>query len=154
MWDPGLDDTSDDNTSIQGQEPVETHGLSDTMIQPGHKTVLGVAGSIVVGNIHSYTMLSGGIVVDRDDIAVSRVNYQLQETFVVIGGGMRDDGASAKHRGDGYQAVGDSRHEAAQAHRHSYSKLSLRPSILSFLDTPQSGKSKQRVSLRCIGGSI
>jgi hypothetical protein len=32
MWDPGLDDTSDEDTSIQGLEPVDTHGLSDTAI--------------------------------------------------------------------------------------------------------------------------
>jgi hypothetical protein len=60
MWDLGLDDTGDEDTSIQVQDLVDTHGLSDITIQPGHKTMLGVAGSTVIGGIHSYTMLSGG----------------------------------------------------------------------------------------------
>ena len=32
------------DTSIQCPELVDTHGLSDTVIQPGHKTMLEVAG--------------------------------------------------------------------------------------------------------------
>jgi hypothetical protein len=92
--------------------------------------------------------------VDRDDRAVSRVDHQLQETFVVIGGGMRDDGVSATHRGDRYQAVGDNRHEATQAHRHSYSRLSLRPSMSTFLDTPQSGQSKSESIFEVYRGSM
>jgi hypothetical protein len=64
MWDSGLDDNNDEDTSIQGPESVGTHGLSDTVIQPGHKRTLGVTGSIVVGSIHSHRMLPGGTVVD------------------------------------------------------------------------------------------
>jgi hypothetical protein len=60
-------DSSDGDTSIQCPELVDTHGLSDTMLQSRHRVMSGVTGSTgytVVGSIHSHRMLPRGTMVD------------------------------------------------------------------------------------------
>jgi hypothetical protein len=56
----------------------------------------------------------------------------------------RDDGVSASHRGDMYQTVSDSRSEVAQAHMYSISRMTLRPTMPTFLDVPRTGETEPR----------
>jgi len=65
----------------------KTHGLSDTMIQPGHKTVLGVAGSTVIDNIHRDTMLSGGTTDVEKSSTVGLGEYIDEDSIVFLSSG-------------------------------------------------------------------
>jgi hypothetical protein len=79
-----------------------------------------------------------------DDGGESRVDHQYPRTPIMIGGGRRDDGVSASHSGDMYQIVNDNRFEVAQAHMYFISRMTLRPTMSTFLDVPRNCKAEPR----------